>query len=111
MARAPSALPGIGLAVTALLSYLVARDVDAGTAWAAVRSSNPAWLLLAFAAFIVAVLLRSIRWRFLFAPGTRPPLNAVARALLIGYFFNNGCRREPATVVGLHRSAATAVWS
>lgn len=111
MSRLRSALPWIGLAVTVLFGYLAVRHVDAVEAWAALRSSDPVWLLPAFALLVVAVLLRAIRWRFLFAGETRPPLPAVARALLVGYFFNNvlpARAGEAARVVALHRSCGNS---
>ena len=106
-----SILPWVGLAVTAVFGYLAVRNVDAGEAWAAFRSSDPWWLLPAFAALAVTVFLRAVRWRFLFAPETRPSLRAVTSALLVGYFFNNvlpARAGEAARVVALHRSSATS---
>lgn len=106
-----TALPWVGLAVTAVFGYLAVRNVDAGEAWAAFRSSDPWWLVPAFAALAVTVFLRAVRWRYLFAPETRPPLRAVASALLVGYFFNNvlpARAGEAARVVALHRSSATS---
>src|SRR5439155_11617866 len=86
------------------------RNVDAGEAWAAFRSSDPWWLLPALAALVVTVFVRAVRWRFLFARETRPPLPAVAGALLVGYFFNNvlpARAGEAARVVALNRSTRT----
>ena len=71
------------------------------------RASEPVWLVPALAALALAVLLRALRWRFLFTPQTRPPLAAVTRALLVGYFFNSvlpARAGEAARVVALHRS-------
>jgi len=109
--RARSALPWLGLLVTVVFSYLAVRTVDPGEAWAAARASNPVWLVPAFAALVAAVLLRAIRWQFLFARETRPPLGAVARALLVGYFFNSvlpARAGEAARVVALHRSTGNS---
>jgi uncharacterized protein (TIRG00374 family) len=106
-----SALPWLGLVVTVVFGYLAVRNVDAGEAWAAFRSSDPWWLLPALAALVVTVFVRAVRWRFLFARETRPPLPAVASALLVGYFFNNvlpARAGEAARVVALHRSSATS---
>src|SRR5207248_6679223 len=97
----------LGLLVTVVFGYLAVRKVDPGEAWAAARASNPAWLIPAFAALAVAVLLRAVRWQFLLARETRPPLGAVVRALLVGYFFNivlPAQAGEAARVVALHRS-------
>ena len=104
-----SAAAWLGLAVTAAFVYLAVRNVDWSTSWAALRSSDPWWLLPALAALGFAVLLRAVRWQSLFAPETRPPLGATTRALLLGYFFNNvlpARAGEAARVVALHRAAA-----
>jgi uncharacterized membrane protein YbhN (UPF0104 family) len=101
----------LGLLLTLVFSYLAVRNVDAGQAWAAVRASSPVWLLPALATLAVSVLIRAIRWRYLFARETRPPLSAVMEALLIGYFFNNvlpARAGEAARVVALHRSSGNS---
>jgi glycosyltransferase 2 family protein len=106
-----SALPWLGFLVTVGFGYLAVRNVDAGDAWAAVRSSNQWWLVPAFAMLALAVLVRAVRWCSLFAPETRPPLEAVASALLVGYFFNNVLpvrAGEAARVVALHRSSGNS---
>jgi uncharacterized protein (TIRG00374 family) len=118
MARRPTrqavlraAVTWLGLAVTLVFAYLAVRGVDWGRARAALRSSDPWWLVPALAALAVAVGLRAIRWRYLFAPETRPPLGATTRALLVGYFFNNvlpARAGEAARVVALHRSTGAS---
>lgn len=111
MRRARSALPYVGLLVSVGFGYLAVRKVDAGDAWAAVRSSDPAWLVPALGALALGVLMRAIRWTFLFTPETRPPLRAVVRALLVGYFFNSvlpARAGEAARVVALHRSSGNS---
>src|SRR5919204_6155167 len=105
------ALPWLGVVVTVVFGYLAVRHVRWHDAWSAFRSSNPRWLVPAFAALAVAVGLRAIRWQSLFAPGRRPPLPATTRALLVCYFFNNvlpARAGEAARVVALHRSAGTS---
>jgi glycosyltransferase 2 family protein len=111
VSRTHSALTWLGLLVTALFSYLAVRHVHWAEAWAGFRASNAAWLVPAFAGLVLAVLMRVIRWRYLFRPETRPPLAAVARALLIGYFFNNvlpARAGEAARVLALNRSSGNS---
>src|SRR5437763_10546226 len=105
------AVPWVGLAVTIVAGYLAVRGVRWNEAWIALRSSNWWWVLPAIAALAVAVVLRAVRWRSLFAPERRPPLGATTRALLVGYFFNNvlpARAGEAARVVALNRSAGTS---
>lgn len=87
--QARSALVWVGVAVTIAFTYLAVRDAHLGDVWEALRASQKAWLLPAFAALVAAVVLRALRWWSLYRPETRPPLREVARALLVGYFFNN----------------------
>jgi glycosyltransferase 2 family protein len=101
----------VGLLVSVGLGYVAVRNVHPGEAWAAVRSSNPAWLVPALGILALAVLMRAIRWACLFTPQTRPPLGAVVRALLVGYFFNSvlpARAGEAARVVALHRSSGNS---
>jgi len=79
----------IGLAVSALFAYLAVRNVDFGEVERALRESDLAWVVPSAAVFMLAVALRAVRWWLLFAPETRPPLQPVANAMLIGQFFNN----------------------
>lgn len=101
----------IGLLVTGLFTYLAVRDVRVGEAWDALRSSNYWWLLPALAVLAVFIVIRAVRWRYLFTRKTRPPLRAVADALLIGYLFNNilpARAGEVARIVALKQRAGTS---
>jgi glycosyltransferase 2 family protein len=105
------AVPWLGLVVTGVFVYLSVRGVHWGRARAALRSSEPWWLVPALAVLAAAVLLRAVRWRYLFAPETRPSLPATTRALIVGYFFNNvlpARAGEAARVVALHRSSGNS---
>ena len=111
MTRARLAAPWLGLFVAVFFGWLAVRGVDSHEAWSAVRSSEPWWLVPAFATLVGAVGLRAVRWHVLFAPESRPPLQAVLRALLVGYFFNNvlpARAGEAARVVALHRSSGNS---
>lgn len=81
-------LIGTGLLATLAFTYLAIRDVDFVAAKQALRDANPTWLLAALPVLGFAVLLRVLRWRYLFAP-PRPSVSAVSSAYLIGQFFNN----------------------
>jgi uncharacterized membrane protein YbhN (UPF0104 family) len=101
----------LGVLVTLVFGYLAVRDVNWDDAWSAFRSSDPWWLLPAFAALVLGVVLRAVRWQSLFAPERRPPFTATMSALLVGYFFNNvlpARAGEAARVVALNRSSGTS---
>jgi uncharacterized protein (TIRG00374 family) len=94
-----------------VFSYLAVRHVHFSTFGRGVRDSDPGWLALAFVTLAAGVFLRGVRWRYLFARPTRPPLGATQRALLIGYFFNNvlpGRAGEAIRVFTLHEEAGTS---
>jgi uncharacterized protein (TIRG00374 family) len=108
---ARSALVWLGIAVTVVFTYLAVRNAHLAEVRDALRESNQLWLLPALAVLAFAVWLRAMRWWSLFAPETRPPLAAVLRALLVGYFFNNVLplrAGEAARIVALNRYAGTS---
>src|SRR5919198_1532838 len=78
-----------GFGVSALFAYLAVRHVDFQNVWQGLRASNYWWLLPAFATLVAAILLKAVRWRYLFTRETRPATRPVVAALLIGYFFNS----------------------
>jgi hypothetical protein len=103
-------LAAAGLAVTVACMYLAVRGVALDDAIDALGRSDLRWLAPALPVFALAIVLRALRWWALFAAAQRPPLSAVAYALLIGYFFNNilpARAGEAARVIALHRRAAT----
>jgi uncharacterized protein (TIRG00374 family) len=107
-----AALSWAGLGISALFAYLAVRHVDFQNVWRGLRASNYWWLLPALAALAVAILLKAVRWRYMFTRETRPPTPPVAAALLIGYFFNSvlpARAGEAARVLTLNRRAGTSV--
>jgi hypothetical protein len=108
---ARSALVWLGIAVTVVFTYLAVRNAHLGEVRDALRESHMLWLLPALAVLAFAVWLRAVRWWSLFARESRPPLAAVLRALLVGYFFNNVLplrAGEAARIVALNRYARTS---
>jgi uncharacterized protein (TIRG00374 family) len=115
MSRVNSALRSglfwVGLLVTGVFTYLAVRDVRLEEASQALRSSNYWWLVPALAVLGIFILVRAIRWRYLFTRPTRPSLHAVSAALLLGYFFNNifpARAGEVARVIALKQRAGTS---
>lgn len=99
-----------GLVVTVAGIYLAVRGVALDDAADALARSEPLWLLPSLAVFAAGVALRAVRWWALFRADGRPALREVARALLIGYFFNNilpARAGEAARVITLHRRTGT----
>jgi uncharacterized protein (TIRG00374 family) len=108
---ARSALLWLGIGVTVVFTYLAVRNAHLHEVRDALRESNKLWLLPGFAVLALGVWMRAVRWWSLFAPDTRPPLGAVTRALLVGYFFNNVLplrAGEAARIVALNRYAGTS---
>jgi uncharacterized protein (TIRG00374 family) len=100
-----------GLAVSVVLTYLALRDIDFGAFLDALADGDPVWFAAAFAALVAAYAVRVVRWWVLFEAGTRPPVRALVKAMLVGEFltsllpvFRLG---ELARVVILHREAQT----
>jgi glycosyltransferase 2 family protein len=110
--RRRSALTWFGVLVSIAFAYLAVRDVQLRDVWDGLRSSNYLWLLPALAMLAVAVLLKAIRWRYLYARETRPPTGPVVTSTLVGYFFNSILplrAGEVARVVALKRRAGTSM--
>ncbi len=106
-----SALSWAGLLVSALFAFLAVRHVQFAEVWNGLRTSNYWWLLPAFVLLGVAILVKALRWHYLFTPETRPGTRAVVTSLLIGYFFNSvlpARAGEAARVLALRQRAGTS---
>jgi glycosyltransferase 2 family protein len=106
------ALTWLGVLVSIVFAYFAVRDVQLADVWEGLRSSNYLWLLPALAMLAVAVLLKAIRWRYLFARETRPSTGPVVTSTLVGYFFSSILplrAGEVARVVALKRRAGTSM--
>ena len=83
------------LAVTA--SLLVTFDLDLQATWRAVRTIDPAWLVVAVVSHYAAFLLRATRWRLFLslgpvaeeAPAARQPILYLATVILMSFFVNS----------------------
>jgi uncharacterized protein (TIRG00374 family) len=100
-----------GLIVSAAFAYFAVRHVRLSEVWNGLRESNYWWLLPALALLAVAIYLKALRWRYLFAAETRPAIGPVFAAMLLGYFFNNilpARAGEAARIIDLNRRAGTS---
>jgi glycosyltransferase 2 family protein len=99
------------LLASALFAYLAVRNVNwSGTA-DALRRSNYWWLVPALAAIVISVAIRVERWRILFRRDQRPSFASLAKAMLVGLFFNivlPARAGEAARVVALKSYAGTS---
>jgi uncharacterized protein (TIRG00374 family) len=110
-ARLRHALLWSGLAISLAFTYLALRNVDLHVFARGLRESNYVWLVPSLAVLAAAVFVRALRWRFLFDADTRPPVDAVTSALLIGYLFNNilpARAGEAIRAIVLHQRVGTA---
>ena len=100
----------LGLAVSAAFTYLAIRKIDIAVFWDALATTDYRWLLPSFVAIAVTMVLRVLRWQWLFTPTRRPPFVPTASALFIGNLFNlilPARAGEAARVVALHQRAGT----
>jgi glycosyltransferase 2 family protein len=98
--------------VSVVFGYIAVRGVNFDAAWRALQASDYWWLLPSLAALAAAVLMRAIRWRVLFNPKRRPPLESVTKATLIGLFFNSvlpARAGEAARILALKHYARTSL--
>jgi uncharacterized protein (TIRG00374 family) len=104
-------LLAVAVVGTALLVVLAFRGLHWHAVWHALGRCDLWWVVPAFALFMSTIVVRAVRWRYLFLPESRPPMAAVAKATLLGYLylsvlpFRTG---EGARVLVLNRLAGTS---
>ena len=75
--------------VSVVLLAVAFRQVHWSDVRAALASIQPAWLLLAWALFVLGVVVRAVRWQVLLnALGVRRPLRELTLWYFVGGFFN-----------------------
>lgn len=79
----------LGIAISAVALILVIRSVDLAAAWDALKTAQPAWLLVMVGFSSADVLLRALRWRVLLSPIGRVRYLDSLASLLVGYLANN----------------------
>ena len=78
------------LGVSAALLYFVLRSIDLAAFWERVRGMNPAWMLLALAAFMVTQSIAVWRWdRLLRAQHIDVERRRLSESIWVSLFFNN----------------------
>lgn len=100
-----------GLLVSAVFAYLAVRNVSFAAVWQGLRTSNYWWLVPALGMLALTVVIRALRWRYIFRRETRPAVAPVVNALLVSYFFNSilpARAGEAARIVVLRRRAGTS---
>ncbi len=89
MSRSRLALLVVGIALSALVVFLLLRSIDISQAMASVRRASPARLALAMAVALVAYFFRAVRWGEILAPRARVPVARLFSATVIGFFAIN----------------------
>jgi uncharacterized membrane protein YbhN (UPF0104 family) len=101
----------LGLAVSAVFTFLALRGVQFHQVWDGLRESNYWWAVPSVGLVAVGLAIRALRWQLLFAARTRPPYGPVLAATILGQFFNNvlpARAGELARVIALHQTAGTS---
>ena len=107
-----TALIGLGVAVSALFTYIAVRNAHLAQTGSALRDTRYAWLVPSLALLVVAFLIRAVRWQSLFPRDARPPLGPVVQATFIGYLANAilpARAGEAARTVALNKTAKTPI--
>ena len=80
----------VRLGVSAALLYLVLRSIDLPAFWERVKSMNPAWILLALAAYAFTQSIAVWRWnRLLRAQHIEVERRRLTESIWVSMFFNN----------------------
>ena len=101
----------VTLVVSGVFGYFAVRDIKFRATWHALGASNYWWLAPSLIALAASVTLRIIRWQTLFRPDRRPALGSLAKAALVGYFFNSilpARAGEITRIIALKRYAGTS---
>jgi glycosyltransferase 2 family protein len=104
-------VPTAGFVVSMSFLWFAVRGIDRDEFWLALRNSSFGWLLIAVAALAASVVVRVVRWLYLFEPAKRVPARAATRALLVGELLNSLVpvrAGEVARVVVLHRDTGAS---
>ncbi len=79
----------LGIAISAVALFLVARSVDIPAAWNVIHTAQPQWLALLVVFACVDLLTRALRWKVLLSPVGRVRYQESLSSLLVGYLANN----------------------
>ena len=79
----------IGVAISAVAIWILARSVDLPRAVDVLRTANPAWIVLMLAMVFLDVAARAGRWHALLRPIKRLPYRRVLGYTYLGYLANN----------------------
>ena len=75
--------------LTVFFLWLFLRNANLRDVGAILRSATFGWVLIGLVANVLALLLRTIRWRILLDPADPPPFVATFFANTVGYMFTN----------------------
>ncbi|HWR84123.1 MAG TPA: lysylphosphatidylglycerol synthase transmembrane domain-containing protein [Candidatus Deferrimicrobium sp.] len=79
----------IGLGISAVLIWLLFRNINAGELLSALRSANYLWLIPNVLFIVLTMYQRAYRWRFMLAPIKRVEFPRLLAATCIGFMANN----------------------
>ena len=79
----------LGIGISAIAIWILARSVDLPRTIDVLRTANPAWILLMLGTVFVDVAARGGRWQALLAPIKALPYRRVLGYTYLGYLANN----------------------
>ena len=79
----------IGLAISGVAIWILARSVDVPRTFDVLRTANPAWILAMLGAVAIDIASRGARWQALLEPIKRLPYRRVLGYTYVGYLANN----------------------
>lgn len=79
----------LGIIISAILVWLLFRNVNFSELMAALRGANYWWLIPNVAIIILTMYQRAYRWKFMVAPIGKVPFEKLVAATWIGFMANN----------------------
>ena len=79
----------VGLAISAILVWVLFRNVDTVQLWAALQQANYWWFLPTVVIIVFTMYQRAYRWNMMLAPIKRVEFQNLLAATCIGFMANN----------------------
>lgn len=79
----------VGLGIGGLFMWLTLRKIDFAQAWTHISQAQIRWILLASTVYVIAFMLRAVRWQILLAPLKESTAYRLFSLLILGFFMNS----------------------
>lgn len=79
----------LGIVISAVLIYLLFKDIDFGKLWQALKTANYWWLIPNILMIVLTMYQRAYRWKFMLKPIKLVKFDNLLAATCVGFMANN----------------------